>query len=210
MKTDDFIAALAADTLPRPRIAAQLARALSVALGVSALAFAYLWGMRPDIGAALASLAVFKTLTPLVLLALGLVLALALAHPGQRSDAKAAMLAAVVLGLVVTLAVTVFQQGTPALANALATPTLFVCLTSIPALSVPILGAVLWALSYGAVLQPRYAGAVAGLTSGAAAAAIYSLYCDKDMVLFVVPAYGTAILAVTLVGTLIAPRVLRW
>ena len=62
-----------------------------------------------------------------------------------------------------------------------------------PALAVPLLAAVLWALSAGAPLHPGRTGAAGGLAAGALAAALYSLYCDQDTALFVLPAYGAAI-----------------
>jgi hypothetical protein len=210
MKTDDLIAAMAADTLPRPSLVRQSFVALLAALVVSALAFALLWGPRVDIWAALSSWAVLKTLMPLVFVGLSLGLVLVMAHPG-RAQGRLAYALAAALGLAaLALLVTVAQGQIAGLVAALSTPSLFVCLTSIPVLALPFGAALFWGLSAGAVLQPRRAGAVAGLAAGAAAAALYSLYCDKDMVLFVLPAYGTAISFVALIGALLGPRFLKW
>jgi hypothetical protein len=96
------------------------------------------------------------------------------------------------------------------LAASLGKPTLVTCLTTVPSLAIPLLAAVLWALSAGAPLRPGRAGAAAGLAAGALAAALYSLYCDQDEALFVLPAYGVAVLLVTLVGALAGARLLRW
>lgn len=41
-------------------------------------------------------------------------------------------------------------------------------------------------------------------------AAIYSLYCDQDAALFVLPAYTAAIAFVALVGAATGARLLKW
>jgi hypothetical protein len=210
MKTDELIAALAADTQPQPPVALHLTRAILVAACVSVAAFALFWGPRADLGAAFASFAALKTLVPLVLMLSALPFALALAQPGVLSARRAAA-----LGGVITLAVLAFLtalglQGLDGLASALRVPGLLTCLMSIPALAVPLLAATLWGLSAGAVLRPALTGAVAGLAAGGLAAAIYSIYCDEDTVLFVLSAYPTAIALVALAGAVLGPRALRW
>lgn len=210
MRTDDLIAALAADTKPQAPVAIQLALPLMGAVSLSVLSFVLFWGPRPDLWTALGSIAVLKTLVPLVLVALAAAFALALAHPGRATKARAA-----VLGTVIALAALAFllalgREGLAGLQGALSTPSLMTCLLSIPALSTPLLGVALWGLSSGASLRPWLTGAMAGFAAGSLAAAIYSLYCDKDMALFVLPAYGMAIGSVTLAGSLIGVRVLKW
>ncbi|MBN2760833.1 MAG: DUF1109 domain-containing protein [Rhodobacteraceae bacterium] len=210
MKTDDLIAALAADTLPQPKVASQLLRALPVATGLSLLALAVFWGVRPDLLVALSSYAVLKTLVPLALAALAGALALAQVHPATPQKARGAVLLVMIALTVTVLIATLMRDGQGALVAALSTPSALVCLLSIPVLATPVLAATLWALSSGAPMRPRLTGAVAGLVAGGFAASIYSLYCDKDMVLFVIPAYSTAIAAVVLAGAVIGPRLLRW
>jgi hypothetical protein len=210
MKTDDLISALAADTLPPPKVSAQLLRALPVALAVSLAAFVAIWGPRSDLAAALSSLAVLKTLVPLVLVVLAGALALAQVHPATPQMLKRRLLAAMVALTFAALALTLLRDGMGGLVSALSTPSAIVCLLSIPVLALPVLGAVLWALSSGASVQPRLTGATAGLVAGGLAASIYSFYCDKDMVLFVIPAYSTAIGVVVLAGAMLGPRLLKW
>lgn len=210
MKTDDLIAALAADTRPQPGVARRLRLSLPPGLGVSALVFALFWGFRPDLGAVLASAVVLKTLVPLALAALALGLALALVHPAAPARPVARSLLALLVALGATLAVLVAGAGLPGLSAALWTPSLWTCLVSIPALSLPLLAAMLWAMSAGAPLRPALAGAVAGLVAGAGAATIYSLFCDQDRALFVLPAYGAAIALIALGGALAGGRLLRW
>ncbi|MCU0907598.1 MAG: DUF1109 domain-containing protein [Rhodobacteraceae bacterium] len=209
MKTDDLIAVLAADRVPGPRPARRLALVLPAA-ALSLLAVVTLWGVRADLAVAWQSAAVLKTLVPLALaLAAGLV-ALALVRPAAPLAVRGLALVALLAALAVWLAAALVTGGLSGMVAALSTPTTRTCLLSVPALSLPILAAVLWALRGGAPLQATRAGLVAGLAAGALGAAIYSLYCDKDMALFVLPAYGTAVAAVAALGGVVGARVLRW
>lgn len=210
MKTDDLIAALSVDTLPRLTVGQRLLRALPAAFALSLAGFLVFRGVRPDIGNALASAAVLKTAVPLMLAVLAGALALGLSRPEGR-PVGLAMALAVVAGALLAGFVAALADGTSmGLAASLAKPTLVTCLTTVPALAVPLLAALLWALSAGASLHPGRTGAAGGLAAGALAAALYSLYCDQDTALYVLPAYGTAILLVTLAGALAGGRVLRW
>jgi hypothetical protein len=207
MKTEDLIAVLAADTQPGRSVAQAMARALPPALGVSVVAFALFWGLRPDLAAALASGAVLKTVGPLALAGLAGALALALARPGAAVLRPALALALCGGGLALMLAVALAQAG---VTRALDTPILWTCLASVPALALPVLGAALWALRSGAALRPGLTGGAAGLLAGGIGAAVYSLYCDQDGALFVLVAYGAAISVVALTGAALGARVLRW
>ncbi|MCC5955048.1 MAG: DUF1109 domain-containing protein [Natronohydrobacter sp.] len=210
MKTEDLISALAADTMPRAPVGQQLGSALLVAIGVSLAAFAVFWGPRPDIWAALGSFAVLKTLVPLAFVLLALAFALAMVHPGFPHKRRGTALGALIALAALTFMIALAREGQVGLVSALSTPSLVTCLLSIPALAMPLLAAAIWGLSSGASTRPRLTGATAGLVAGGVAAAIYSLYCDKDMMLFVLPAYATAIGTVMLAGALLGPRILKW
>jgi hypothetical protein len=210
MKTDDLIAALAADTLPRLTVGQRLLRALPAAFAVSLAAFLMFRGLRPDLGQALASAAVLKTVVPLILAALAGALALGLARPDARPVGRASAVGALVAVLIAAFIAALADDASMGLAASLAKPSLWTCLTTVPALALPLLGATLWAMTAGAPLHPGRAGAAAGLAAGGLAAALYSLYCDQDVALFVLPAYGAAVLFVTLAGAWAGARVLRW
>lgn len=210
MRTEDLVAALAADTLPRKTVAQQLVRAMPVAVVISVVAFSAFWGARPDIWAALGSAAVLKTVLPLGLVVVATAVALSLAHPGARHGMRGAALGLFVLLVFGAFAAAVLNAGVAGLVAALSTPSLITCLTSIPVLALPVLLAVFWALSSGAALQPGLTGAVAGLVAGGLAASVYSIYCDKDMILFVVPAYSAAIASIAIMGAILGPRLLKW
>ena len=210
MKTDELILALAADTLPQKSVVQRLARVLPLAIAIAVAAFALVWGPRPDLWAALGSAAVLKTAIPLGLMALSGAFALALTRPGARYETRAAALGLLVAVVMLIFFTTLARAGLGALVAALSTPLLLTCLLSIPILALPVLAAVFWGLASGAALHPRLTGAAGGLMAGGLAASVYSIYCDKDMVLFVVPAYCAAIMSVTLLGAILGPRLLKW
>jgi hypothetical protein len=210
MKTDDLIALMAADTTRAPAVPARLGRAVPVAVAVALGALVLFWGFRADLAGALGSAAVLKTLVPVALALLALWLARDLARPEARPVGRAALLGLVLAALAGVFLVAMAGAESGALAMALAKPSLVTCLLSVPALSLPVLGAILWALSAGAPVAPVRSGAVAGLAAAGLGAGVYSLYCDVDMALFVLPAYGAAMLAVTAAGAVLGRFVLRW
>ncbi len=84
------------------------------------------------------------------------------------------------------------------------------CFLAVLVLSLPILAAVLAALRAGAPTHPRLAGAMAGLLAGGLTVALYTLHCPEDSLLFVALWHGLAVGAVSLIGALLAGRLLRW
>ena len=211
MRTEDLVSALAADTVPRPTPGARMGKALPLALVASVGMVLLFWGLRADLHAVLVSPVMAKTLVPLALAAVAFWLARELVRPDAPARIGAVVCAligaAVMAGLAVAL---VIGGGGAALAQALDTGSLWVCLLSVPVLAAAPLVAALWALRSGAPLRPAAAGAAAGLLAGAAGAAVYSFYCTEDAALFVIPAYGVAIGSVCLCGALLGRRVLRW
>jgi hypothetical protein len=212
MKTDDLLTALAADTAPRLSSGDRMRRALPVGFGLSVAALLLLWGVRPDLLAALSSLAVVKTMAPLVIAALAAALALHLSRPetgGGIGRWRGVVLTGVaIIALVFGSAIAV--NGVSGFVATLWVPSLAVCFLSIPVLSLPLLAAALWGLSAGAPLNSSKTGLVAGVAAGGLATAIYTFYCDQDSVLFYIPAYSAAIGLVALMGAVAGARVLRW
>jgi hypothetical protein len=80
----------------------------------------------------------------------------------------------------------------------------------VPALSIAPLLALLYSIRQGAPESPGLAGAVAGLSAGGIAAAIYAWHCPDDSPLFVATWYTIAIVMVTVIGFLLGRRLLRW
>ncbi len=210
MKTDDLIAALAADMTPRATPGLRLARTLPVALAVSVLLLLGFWHLRPDLLAALTSLTAYKTLVPAALALAALWLARGLARPEARLRAQGAVLAVLLAALAVALGYGLATTSPTEIAAILDTRDFENCLVSVPLLAALPLVASLWALRAGAPRNPAGAGAVAGLLAGGAAAAIYSLHCPHDPLMYFFPAYGGAILIVVAAGALTGARLLRW
>lgn len=210
MKTDDFLSALAADTLPRPTVQARLVRALPVGLAASAVALALVWGVRADLTTALTSATTVKTISPVVLAALAIPMVLSLSRPDPSQNAAGRILAVFGAGALALFGVALALDGLSGLITTLLVPSLAVCLLSIPALALPILGALLWTLSAGAPLNAGRTGLVAGLAAGALSTGLYSLYCNQDSLLFFLPAYAAAIGFVAFLGQIAGRRALRW
>ena len=84
------------------------------------------------------------------------------------------------------------------------------CVTSIIALSIAPLTALLMALRVGAPRSPATAGAAAGLLAGGLAATLYAIHCPDDSPLFVALWYAPVVVVIALAGAIIGHRLLRW
>ncbi|HPD93408.1 MAG: DUF1109 family protein [Rhodobacter sp.] len=210
MNTDELIAALSADGAPRITPEGRMWRALPGASLLALGALLLFWHTRPDLAQALGSFAVYKTAVPLVLAALALGLARGIGHPEARLRVGTGLLGLVLAGLALALGRTLATQSAGQMIADLSTPDLVNCLISVPALSVPVLAAGFWAMRSGAPANPAAAGAVLGLLAAGIAAAIYSLHCPHDPVIYFFTGYGIAIGAVTLAGAALGARFLRW
>jgi hypothetical protein len=211
MKTDDLIAALAADSRTEPPMRLFLWPALALALAAAVLVVRVSLGFREDLVASLVDpVSVMRFVLTAALGVLGVRLALVLARPEGRDLARlwpVAVPVAAALGLFVWAYV-----GTPAEGRqmALVGKTMVTCLVMIPLLSVLPVAAILFGLRRGATTSPVLAGFAAGLGGSGLAAMAYAMHCTEDSPLFYVTWYGLAICMVTLVSTLIGSRVLRW
>ncbi|MFN7222927.1 MAG: NrsF family protein [Paracoccaceae bacterium] len=208
MKTEDLIRAMAADTvLP----SAPLGRVLwlPLALGLSFLGLWATLGVRDELGTVLQDpLSLMRIVLSASLGCMALAAVLRLARPGAVVWlSPLAGVALVAAGLWIWSYGQIPEGGQR---MAIVGKTMVGCLTTIPLLSVLPVAAVLSVLQRGAPTRPMVAGAVAGLAGGGFAAAIYALHCTEDSPLFYVTWYGLAILAVSAVSALIAPRLLRW
>lgn len=210
MRTDEFISALAADTTPGPRPERRLALGLAPALLAALAMLLVFWGPRADLAAALTGASLAKTLAPLAVAASALWLAAELCRPEAAPRRQRAALTGLGAVAAAVFGVALWQGGAAALATEMGRSSLWTCLRSVPALALVPLGAVVWALRAGAPARPVRAGAVAGLAAGGFGAAVYSLYCDQDALLFFLPAYAAGIGLVALAGAVLGARLLRW
>jgi hypothetical protein len=211
MKTEELIAALVADSRPANR---PVERGLLIALIIGGLLsiviFAFAMGIRPDFVEAAATWR-FQAKFMLVMLALVLALVdcLRLAGPiptGLTSRTSLlvplALLGAVGIELV---SVPVDEWAVRAIGTNAA-----LCLFAIPLLATAPLVAGLLAMRSGAPASPARGGTAVGRLAAALAAALYSLHCFDDSLLFVATWYTLATLPVMALGGIIGARALRW
>ena len=212
MKTDELIAALAADTktVSKP-INRQLWIAIAGGAIVATLIFLLGVGPRPDIAAALETPRfLYKYVLTLTLLASAVGLMLHLARPGAVPAGWLAALAIPPALLVASVIAEIFLVPSPAWSMNLMGKNAVVCLVVIPLLSAAPLAAVMWTLRDGAPTHPVLAGAVAGLVAAGLGATLYATHCQDDSLFFIAAWYGLAIMMVTAVGAFLGARLLRW
>jgi hypothetical protein len=211
MRTEQLIQAMAADTARPGRLALVLPLALLAAAALVAAVVLPAMGARPDLGPALMHPRVLvKQAFPLLLAAAAFGAALRLARPEMRLGRWRLALAAVPLVLAAAVVGELVALPEAAWMPALVGHTSRQCLSLVSLMSLPLLGAALWALRRGASTHPTLSGAVAGLMSGGAAAAIYAVHCTEDSPLFYAVWYVLAILAATALGAALGRRWLRW
>jgi hypothetical protein len=202
MDTNELIRSLAADHGWRARpVGWVLAIALAVALPFAAAMFMMGLGMRPDIRPAMGNpFFMLKFVVTLALAVSSVALAVRLVRPGAPVRRVAWLLVTPLVLLAAGIAADLMLPQTSAWTSRLMGSNALVCLTSIPALSLPLLIAALIGLRHGAATRPMLTGAVAGLVAGAIAATFYASHCVDDSPLFVTTWYLIALALVTLVG----------
>lgn len=213
MKTDDLISMLAQDAAP-PAAAPVGQRAvagLAAGFAVAVVLYALTLGPRPLLAEHLRDpLVLAKTVLPLVLSGLALMLGLRAVRPGVAAGVAGRAIwavPAVLAGLVVWALVTT-PQGE--MWRDWVGHSIPVCLPAITLLSMPLLAGLLTALKRGAPTRPARAGLLAGLASAGLATALYSTFCTEDSPLFYATWYTLGILIAASVGALAGARVLRW
>jgi hypothetical protein len=180
-------------------VAAIAAAALAAALSAAG------FGWRPDMPGALAIPAVALKFAWAGGLALAGVALLARAvEPGRRAWSAAAFAPAAAVAAA-GLWLWAREAGpTPDFASPPA------CVAAIATLSLPGLALGFAVLRRGAPVNPRAAGAAAGLTAGAGAAFGYALYCPVDAAGFVLVWYGAGVALAAALGAVAGPRAAAW
>jgi hypothetical protein len=212
METDQLIRTLAADNTHRERpVGFVLALALLAAAPVSMAMFFAELGVRPDVMTAMRN--PFFDLKFAVTLALA-ISAIAVSLHLSRPEASlrgfgwmllipAGLLVAGISGEMM------MPQRLPMMTRLIGSNSK-VCLTAIPAMSLPLLAAALVGLRHGAPVRPAVAGAIAGLLSAGLAATLYAAHCTDDSPLFVATWYTLATALVTAIGALAGSKMLRF
>jgi hypothetical protein len=212
MKTEDLIAALAADNDTKQT---PMSRAFGLDLGlgfcVSALFFFAFLGLRPTFFASLDQPRfLFKFLFSGTLAATGLVLAWRLSRPdADPGVARRAVFLApglVIVASLIEMAVVPHDQWAARMIGHNAVH----CLTLIPFMSLAPLAGLFLALRHGAPSDPHRAGAAAAFASAGLAAILYAANCPDDSPFFVAVWYMTATAIVVAFGWFAGGRLLRW
>ncbi|WP_172293548.1 NrsF family protein [Pseudoruegeria sp. HB172150] len=213
MKTEDLIATLATEAPMAPSASLERRAGLGVAFGglVTLTLFFVVLGPRPGLLIAMSDpFTLAKTILPLLLAPLALIMSLHAARP------------AVPLGVVRWLALIPPVSAAGLFLWAFSTTgagdrfalfighSIQVCLPAITILSLPIIAGLLGALRHGAPVRPARCGALAGLASAGIATAIYSTFCVEDSPLFYAVWYSLGIGIATGIGALLGMRYLRW
>jgi hypothetical protein len=212
METDQLIRSLAADNAHHARpVGFVLALALLLAAPISVAIFLTELGVRPDVMTAMRN--PFFDLKFVVTLALA-ISAVAISLHLSRPEASLqgwAWLLLIPVGLLVAgiAGEMMMPQRMPMMMRMMGKNSM-VCLTAIPAMSLPLLAATLIGLRHGAPTRPAIAGAIAGLASAGLAATLYASHCTDDSPLFVATWYTIAAALVTAIGALAGPKVLRF
>jgi len=212
MDTDQLIRTLAADSPHRTRpVGFTLMLALLAAAPVSLLMFFTELGIRPDVMVAMRN--PFFDLKFAVTLALAIA-AIAVSLHLSRPEASLRGFGWLLLAPVGILAAGIggemmMPQRLPMMTR-LVGKNSWICMTAIPALSLPILAGALIGLRHGAPARPAVAGAIAGLLSAGLAATLYASHCTDDSPLFVAAWYTIATALVTAIGALAGAKLLRY
>jgi hypothetical protein len=211
VRTDDFIAMLAADTVPPWRFGRVLGIAVAGGVLLAAVLFFVRIGFRPDIAEALASVRfLFKFVVTIALAITATRAVAALGRPGKPAFRQVIWLAIVPAlllgGAIAELLALPERQWMPNLVGHNAR----FCLTLIPLLAIGPLTCFVIALRHAAPSNPGLAGAVAGLAASGIAATFYAANCNDDSPLFVMLWYSIAVLMVTAAGYLVGRKLLRW
>jgi hypothetical protein len=212
MKTNDLIALLASDTLqPQKSVRQQLLRQLLLGALVCGVLLWALFGLNPQMDQmAVHPAFITKMLWLTALMGFSLYGLFRLARPGVGAGHTLVGLGLALLAMGSLGVMQWLQADASARSMQWMGKSWEVCSVNIVALSLPVLGALLWALRQLAPTRPVFTGSVAGMLAGSLAASIYSLYCTETSFAFFAVWYAGGIALVSGVGAVLGWRMLRW
>jgi len=212
MDTDQLIRTLAEDNSHRARpVGFALMLALMAAAPVSLLMFFTELGFRPDIRTAMHNpFFDLKFAVTLALASAAIAVSLHLSRPEASLRGFGWLLLAPVGILAAGIGGEMMMPQRLPMMTRLVGKNSWICMTAIPALSLPILAGALIGLRHGAPARPAVAGAIAGLLSAGLAATLYASHCTDDSPLFVATWYTIATALVTAIGALAGAKLLRY
>lgn len=211
MRTDDLIAQLTAEVRPvspgGPRLIATLTGGSLVALLIMMLFLGAPLHAVPRTGTTALGVKLGFTFSVAVIAAAA---CLSAGRPGDRPIRRLAYLALPLLAIGGVAAYELVHApagGQPAL---LFGSTYGTCIAAVAGTSLPVLTLTTWAFRALAPTRLTLAGFLIGLSSGAAAAVAYALYCPEVAASFLLAAYVPAMLIPAAIGALIGSSALRW
>ena len=213
MKTDDLIAALAADTTPTGAVALRRRAGLAlIPATLLVLAGVILTlGLRPDLMIAMGGLTFWaKAAYTAALACAGFWLLDRAGRPGADVRVPLAVFGAVVVIAILSGAVSLMTTPEAARVEALMGQSARVCPTNIAGLSLLAAPLILFAVRGFAPLRPALAGAAAGLMLGGLAATLYGLHCPEHTAAFVAVWYTLGMAIPVVVGAVIGRWIWRW
>jgi hypothetical protein len=213
MKTDELITMLAssADAVDPHALRRRYTLALGWSLLGATLLMLILLGVRPDIAVA-ARLPMFwmKLAFPATLLIGALFATIRLSRPGVRLGQVPLAIAAPVIAVWLFSAMVLLNATPEEQYKLIFGDTWASCPLTIAALSVPLFGALIWAIKGFAPTRLALAGAAAGLLAGAGGALIYALHCPEMAAPFLGIWYVLGMSIPAAIGAVIGPWTLRW
>ncbi len=213
MKTDDLITLLARqpDALPKTHPARDVALAALLGLGAAFGLMALLMGPRPDLAAALSAPLFWQKVGALGgLVAVASVAAFRAGLPGRALRPVERLRWAVPAWLAIATAVTVAVAPAGERLALFHSPTILVCLSMVPLLSVLPAAAMVWALRRAAPTEPARAARAIGWMAGATGSLAYAFHCQADQPGYVLVWYGFAVALTVVLTQATATRWLRW
>lgn len=213
MKTDDLIALLARqpDALPKTHPARDALLASIAGLCAAFVLMAVLLGPRPDLAAVAATPLFWQKAGSLALLMLVAgISAYRAGLPGRALRTIEHLRWAVPAWLAVATVVTIATAPAGKALSMFYSPTILVCLTMVPLLSVLPAAAMIWALRRAAPTEPARAARAVGWMAGAIGAFAYAFHCQADQPGYVLLWYGLAIATTVVLTQATATRWLRW
>jgi hypothetical protein len=212
METEQLIRTLAADNAHRTRpVSFVLTMALLSAAPISVAMFFAGLGVRPDVMTAMHNpFFDMKFVVTLAMAISAIAVSLHLSRPeaSLRGWGWLLLIPAGILVLEIGSEM-MMPQRLPMMTRLIGSNSR-TCMTAIPLLSLPLLGAALIGLRRGAPARPAVAGAIAGILSAGLAATLYASHCTDDSPLFVATWYPIATALVATIGALAGSKMLRF
>ncbi len=211
--TDEFLEKLVRDLRPvgRAPVWRRLVIGLLAGCAVALAGVVVLLGLRPDFWLAIHSAMFWVRLAyTLTFAGLGLWCIEKLARPAGDASRRLPWLLAPFAAIGILAALQMYFAPAPMRGRMVMGEPDSVCPWCILLSSLPVFAGLVWAMRGLAPTRPRLAGAVAGITAGAAGASLYALHSPESTAPFIAIWYTLGILLVGAMGAVLGPRILRW